>query len=281
LARCEDDEPRPLFEFAQLRGEVGPGDDRHLAAFILEVKQRLPVDQRAVADEIEDVVTLAQFAHDVAQRRAARCRERGHGNVLEPRGRALCFAGHVHRRKRATAGRVGTDVRGIRDRDQRPHFIPRAEMHRPPIFAADEPREEQLLARGEKRARLRIAERLPGETVQFGRVVVDGKSHAQRHAERFRHDAALLEPRSDPRIREQTLPKELPVNLPITARCPQRFEVDRRLSGDRRHVRLAVRAIEPQLDADVVTHPLQTNFEFDKVCHRIAKLSAVGLHRRT
>ena len=32
---------------------------------------------------------------------------------------------------------------------------------------------------------------------------------------------------------------------------------------------------------NVVAHPLQTNFEFDKVRHRIAKLSAVGLHRRT
>jgi hypothetical protein len=139
----------------------------------------------AVADEVEDIVALAQPVDEAVggdphflDRIAG---ERCEGHVAQCLAGTLQFALHVDGGEGLAAARRGItfQVRGVGDGDQGPELALGAKFYLLPTGAGQEAGEEEVLFDDQPGVVLGVAKGFPAEPVQVGGTAIDQQAEAQ------------------------------------------------------------------------------------------------------
>ena len=192
LTGSQHRQPGRLHQLADAGGEVLAAGGGGAAGVVLQVEQRLPLAERAVADEVQDVDAGAQLIDQPCQgeRLVKSCDE----NVDAPqlRAGALHFARGIDRRE------PGRQVRRRRYRDQRAQACPGAKPDVAPVVAGEKARKEDSFRHRPGSVGDRVEQQFPTHKVQARCVCPDQQPHAQHHG-------AVLDRRRNLRVLIQQL----------------------------------------------------------------------------
>jgi hypothetical protein len=260
LAGGQDDQPRLALQLGDAGREVLGQRDPGVAGRVLQDQRRSPaVAIPAVADQVEDVDTLAQGRDQCIERQrrsgpAARLDldpVQGAADALDlPR---VVDGREVHPGQRGGGGR--------RDGDQRPQLRPRPELDRLPVARDHETREQHDLGRCEQRPGPRVTEQLPAQALELLGRDVDAEDHAQAALRDLRRGLDLDEPLDDRVVGEQLRRQGLAVLGVPQLQLAQPAEHERRTGADRRHLGLAACIRVRQLDEVTVTVPVDRDLQ--------------------